>query len=201
MATGVATSFMFLLILLLPLVAGIAMIVMSRRKGKGYPACGKCGYDVSGTLGTTTARCPECGGDFAVVGITPPMTQVRRWPLVVGVALLVIPITCVGGSILMARASYSRAAQTAQAAAARQAAIAQQQVMLASMKPDPVLVTTYRARVASLTDVEAANRISAITQELAKRQVDQTLTEDIAGNLTAELQALSEHLSSQPPNR
>ena len=58
---SVAAGFILLLLLLLPIIAGVILIIMSRRRSKGYPACGKCGYDVSGTLGTTTARCPECG--------------------------------------------------------------------------------------------------------------------------------------------
>ena len=77
-------TFMFLLIMVLPMIAGIALIVMSRKRGKGFPACGQCGYDVTGTLGTSNARCPECGGDFGVVGILPPITNARPWPMAAG---------------------------------------------------------------------------------------------------------------------
>lgn len=198
MATAFATSFMFLLIMVLPMIAGIALIIMSRKRGKGFPACGQCGYDVTGTLGTSNARCPECGGDFGVVGILPPITKARPWPMAAGIVLIALPLTCVGASVFFARASFSRATQAAQAAA-RQAAVAQQQAMLASQPADPALVAGFRANVAGMTVADASARLSAITHELAQRQADQSLDNQIAGALRAEFEALSQHLSDQPP--
>lgn len=197
MGVGVVTSVMFLLLLALPVIGGIVLIALSRKRGKGHPACGKCGYDVTGTLGTTNARCPECGSDFGVVGILPPDTRTRRGPLTIGILLIAFPATCIGASVLMTRASYVRASQAAQAAAAQQQALAQQ-AMIAAAPADPAIIATFRPRVANLTTSEAAARMSAITQELAQRQVDQTLTAEIAGQLRGEFEALSEHLNSRP---
>lgn len=194
----VMSSLLYLLLLALPLIGGIVLIMMSKRKGKGYPACGRCGYDVSATLGTTSARCPECGGEFAVVGVLPPVTPTRRWPLTVGVLLVVFPITCVGGGIFLTRASYQRASQSAQAAAVR-AAKSAQQAQWAATPADPARVSDFRSKLRGVSAAEASARLTAVTQELAQRQADETLDESIAASLRAELQALSEHLSSQPP--
>ena len=65
-----------LIFVLLPLVAGILLVGLSRR-GLGYPACGGCKYDLSGSIGVAT-RCPECGADFANVGIVPPKGRRNR---------------------------------------------------------------------------------------------------------------------------
>jgi hypothetical protein len=73
-----------------------------------------------------------------------------------------------------------------------------QQAQLAVKAPDPALVATYRPQVAGLSVNEASMRLSEITQEIAQRQADQTLTEQNAANLRAELEALSEHLNSNP---
>ena len=83
-------------------VLGIVLIVMSRAggRGAGYPACGSCGYDVTGTLKTNVDRCPECGSSLAEVGVRPPGPQPGRKPmLITGIALIAIMLTCVGGVV------------------------------------------------------------------------------------------------------
>lgn len=79
---------------------GVVLIVLSRAggRGTGYPACGSCGYDVTGTLKTNVDRCPECGSSLAEVGVRPPGRQPGRTPmLVLGIVLVVVMLTCVGG--------------------------------------------------------------------------------------------------------
>jgi hypothetical protein len=49
---------------------GTILLITSRRRGLGYPACGACHYNLSGTIGSGT-RCPECGADIADAGIVP----------------------------------------------------------------------------------------------------------------------------------
>ena len=83
-------------------VLGVGLIVMSRAGGRGvgYPACGSCGYDVTGTLKTNVDRCPECGSSLAEVGVRPPGPQPGRKPmLIAGIALVAVILTCVGGVV------------------------------------------------------------------------------------------------------
>ena len=89
------------LVVVAPLIIGVLLIVKSKGRGPSYPACGGCGYDVSGTVGNA-ARCPECGKDFVVVGIVPPVGKRNRGMLLTGVAVLLIPLMCVGGGALVA---------------------------------------------------------------------------------------------------
>lgn len=83
-----------LIFVLLPLVAGILLVGLSRR-GLGYPACGGCMYDLSGSIGVAT-RCPECGKDFANVGIVPPKGRRNRIMVWTGVVLIVLALWCAG---------------------------------------------------------------------------------------------------------
>lgn len=194
---GFITVIGFLVLMAVPVVGGVMLIILSRKRGKGFPACGKCGYDVSGTLGTTNARCPECGSDFGIVGITPAVSQSNTPAMIAGIALIALPLMCFGGLMITSYTALTRArsaVQSAQAAAAQQQTLAQQ-MQLAVTPADPALVASFRARIAGMSTAEASARLSAVTQELAQRQVDQTLTEENAGNLRAEMQALSEHLS------
>lgn len=105
-AAPVFMSLIFLAFTLVPLVLGIWLIVKSRG-GMGYPSCGKCGYDVSGTVGSEI-RCPECGAEFTTVGIVPPRTT-NKSMRVTGICLLVIPLTCGGGLVLTGIMSATRA--------------------------------------------------------------------------------------------
>ena len=49
-------------------IAVIALVRWLRASRRGHPACGQCGYDVTGSIGTAV-RCPECGAAFAEVGL------------------------------------------------------------------------------------------------------------------------------------
>ena len=120
-----AAGLIFLLAVLLLLGLGLVLILASSPRGRGYPSCGKCGYDVSGSIGTV-ARCPECGSAFAAVGIMPPRGKRSPVLLASGVALIVLAIGCPGSSLLFRQAAASRAeAARAPALAAQQAAQAQ----------------------------------------------------------------------------
>lgn len=193
---GFVSLFLILILVVLPVIGGIMLIVLGRRRGKGFPACGQCGYDVSATLGTANARCPECGSDFGVVGITPAKTKSNKGAILAGIALIALPLLCFGATIIPAYTLTSRArtaAQSARAAAVQQQALAQQ-AQFATMTPDPALIESYRERVASMTEDDASARLAAIKQELAQRQADQTLNADNAAQLRAEQQALAERL-------
>jgi len=85
------------------LTSAVLLIVFSRGKGKSYPSCGKCGYDVSGSVGSVT-RCPECGLEFTEAGIIPPGGKRNPIMLLGGIALLVLALGCFG-SIFLARTS------------------------------------------------------------------------------------------------
>lgn len=194
---GFVSLFAFLILMVIPVVGGVMLIVLGRKRGRGFPACGKCGYDVTGTLGTTNARCPECGSDFGIVGITPAVSQSNKPAVVAGVVLIALPLMCFGGLMITSYTAMSRARtamQAAQAAAAQQQTLAQQ-MQLATSPADPAMVAAFRARLAGLSSGEASQRLSAVTQELAQRQSDQSLTEDSAANLRAEMQALIDHLA------
>ena len=111
-----------ILVLLIPLLSGVLLIIFARRGGKGYPACGKCGYDVGGSVGTVT-RCPECGSPFTEAGILPPRGKRNPIMLASGIALVVLVLGCVGTALITARYSITqqqRAATAAQAAAQQQ---------------------------------------------------------------------------------
>ena len=90
-----------------------------------YPSCGRCGYDVSGSIGSVT-RCPECGTLFAEAGIRPPGRGLRTriGARVAGVGLLVLGLACLGTGVSAQLAAQARLrAEQARAAAAQQAAV------------------------------------------------------------------------------
>ncbi len=116
-----------LIFVLLPLAAGILLVGLSRRGGLGYPACGGCKYDLSGSIGVAT-RCPECGADFANVGIVPPKGRRNRIMVWTGVVLIVVPLTCVGMSVATVLLSLPRAVPAQQSVAQQgPAAVGRQQ--------------------------------------------------------------------------
>jgi hypothetical protein len=82
----------------LPLVVGTWLTWRGLRGGPDFPSCGKCRYDVTGSIGTAT-RCPECGSPFAEVGIVKP--RGRQRPLLVfgGLVLVVAAVGCLGTSL------------------------------------------------------------------------------------------------------
>lgn len=115
MAPGpMIASIVLLLPMLAMLVIGFILIIAARRGPRtGFPSCGACQYNLSGSVGSV-ARCPECGADFKEVGITPPRGASSRTMMIAGIALIVLPITCVGGilALTMLTVSGSRAPTT-----------------------------------------------------------------------------------------
>jgi len=200
---------------LLPLALGIALLFMSRRRGRGYPACGQCGYNVSGTLGTGAVRCPACGSDFAQVGVLPAVTRPNRGVMWIGIVLLALPVLCVGWGGLMAfvtareRAAVQAAnAQATAAAAAATRAASAARARNAQAPPravqgpaDPALVAKYRAQVAAMTPPEISRRANEIAMLVAQGIAAGTLDETSAAELNAELGALRERLpAASEPN-
>ena len=120
MATSIAAilGLLFMLFILAMFVGGIVLIVKSRKRGSDFPTCGGCGYDLTGSTAATDL-CPECGGSFTIVGITPPHRGGgSRIMLVIGIVLLVLPLTC-GGLFTFAIAARSIAPQRAAGRAGR----------------------------------------------------------------------------------
>jgi len=102
----VAGASIFLIIILLPMLimtgVGVFLIVASRRgRGRSYPACGACNYDLSGSVGSVP-RCPECGADFKTVGITPPSGRRSTPMLISGIVLMILPAFGLGLVIFLA---------------------------------------------------------------------------------------------------
>ena len=176
---AVPTAFIFLLILLLPVIGGVILIIMSRRRGKGYPACGQCGYDVSGTLGTTTARCPECGSDFGCRGHSASKVADEQDGPVIGIAMVGVPLLCVGGMMLTTYFAFLQSSQARQAAVAAQATAAQQQaaaMAAAQGSLPPAASSEIMAEVPEGTpDDIALTLTTALTQE----QVDAMNESDV----------------------
>ena len=126
MSASVSVAILVYLIpMLIMVVAGVLLIVFSRARGTAYPSCGRCGYDVSGSIGSVT-RCPECGRDFTEVGILPPGRKRNPFMIGAGVVLIVLPLGCFGSTLLLARGAAVQATAAQRAATAQQAAAAQQ---------------------------------------------------------------------------
>ncbi len=122
MHTTKMMSLMLIVVALVPvsLGVGIWLVLRGLRRGPAFPSCGKCGYDVSGSIGSVI-RCPECGSAFAEVGILKPGGRRRPHLIVVAVVLVILAVGSVGmaGSLLgVVQAKRARA----QAIAAQQAA-------------------------------------------------------------------------------
>ncbi len=106
-----------------PVGVGIWLVVRGFRGGPTFPSCGKCGYDVTGTIGSAT-RCPECGSPFAEVGIVAPRGKQRPLMTIGGLVLIVGAMGCLGTSLsglmaLKAQQAQARAAMISAQAAAR----------------------------------------------------------------------------------
>ncbi len=121
----VVVSFMIIIVLAAPLVAVIAMLIWWRKnRAATFPACGKCGYDVSGSVGSVT-RCPECGSEFTEAGIVPPRRRSVRIAFWVTAAVIVLLVSFIGFTMTYAgyrSAVAQRQRALAQSAAAQQAA-------------------------------------------------------------------------------
>ena len=106
-------------------IGGVMLIRSGLGRGPGHPACGGCGYDLSGTVGTET-RCPECGTDILTAGIIPSKGRRSRWRIAIGTTLLLVPLvgilSCFSGLLLPAIIKAKSTAQTVMAEQERQAA-------------------------------------------------------------------------------
>ncbi len=113
--------------LLVGVVAGVVVLIKGKRRGREGtdPACGQCGYNLTGSASN---RCPECGTLFIEAGVTlgNPSTKRARWLLV---SLIILSILFVGGIGLSVSLTAARRAQ-AQAASARLRAVYAQAALL-----------------------------------------------------------------------
>jgi len=193
--TSVVMSVVLLIAFVIaPAVAGIWLIVVSRKRGLGFPGCGRCKYDLSGTLGTA-ARCPECGADIKEVGVHAALTQRRTGALVAGIGLLCVPLLCIGAGIISAYATRSQLTQARQVAMAAQAQSMQQMQAssVATSIPDANLVRQFRRQHAECSIDEASSWLGEVNQRLAEASA----AGDVEGatQLRAEQQALMDHLN------
>ena len=69
--------------------AGVVLIVISKGQGRTRYQCPACGYDVR----ASTGRCPECGSP-ASSAQRPRATAEQRFLLILGIALLSLPVLC-----------------------------------------------------------------------------------------------------------
>ncbi len=98
-------------LLLTPLLGVVVTLaVRARWKRRGYPSCGRCGYDVSRTVGVV-ARCPECGSAFTEVGIVPPHRRRKPRPALLAwiVATLLLVTAVLATTLLHHRATIAEA--------------------------------------------------------------------------------------------
>lgn len=182
MVTSIAAIFglLFMLFILAMFVGGIVLIVKSRKRGSDSPTCGGCGYNLTGSTAATDL-CPECGGQFTVVGIITPKSERKTGLLVIGIVLLILPLTC-GGLLTLGIA----APLAARGGARQQLIIAQQQAWILRLKAEQRQITeelaSMNTQLAETTDeferreLEAA--ILKLEQDLEK--LDAELEEQIA---------------------
>jgi len=124
MPGGVAIGIVVVMVLILAIPAAALLIMMKRAPVRNHPACGACGYDVTGSIARVD-RCPECGGLFTEVGVLAAHSRPRsthRVVIVMVATLAALTITCISGSLLTAHAGRNQ--ERAAAAAARAAAAA-----------------------------------------------------------------------------
>ena len=114
-------ALLVLVMMVVSLAGGVLLIVFTRRRRPDHPACGNCGYNVHGSIGSVT-RCPECGADFGQVGITPPRGKRNPFMIAAGVAIIVLMVGCLGSTLLYQRATIAQSRAAAQGAAAQAAA-------------------------------------------------------------------------------
>ncbi len=103
------------------LAAGIYLIRSSRKRAEtGGPACGHCGYNLTGAPGN---RCPECGRLFIEAGVLTVRSTGSRPRRTIGI------LACVTALVLLI-ALFLGNTLAFRAAAARQAAVAAQQAAM-----------------------------------------------------------------------
>ncbi len=108
---------------LLPLSVGTWLALRGLRGGPDFPSCGKCRYDVTGSIGSAT-RCPECGSPFAEVGIVRPRGRHRPLLTIGGLILVVSAVGCLGTSLSRLMAWKAQQARQAALISAQAAALA-----------------------------------------------------------------------------
>lgn len=69
--------------------AGIALLLIARRRGRTRHQCPACGYDIR----ASTDRCPECGSPVSSEQ-RPRATTEQRLLRILGIIMLSIPILC-----------------------------------------------------------------------------------------------------------
>ena len=182
MVTSIAAIFglLFMLFILAMFVGGIVLIVKSRKRGSDWPTCGGCGYDLTGSTAATDL-CPECGGQFTVVGIISPKSERRSGLLIVGIVLLILPLTC-GGLLTFAIA----APLAARGGARQQLNIVQQQAWILRLTAEQKQITeelaSLNTQLAEATDEFERRELEAAILKLEQdlESVDAELEEKIA---------------------
>ncbi|MHC5027770.1 MAG: hypothetical protein ACYTGR_13525 [Planctomycetota bacterium] len=117
------------LLLVAILLACLGTIAIGLRLGlrtRANPECGRCGYDVSESIGHGS-RCPECGGAFAHVGIRPIRMRANRRSILITV--LVSVVLCAFGISIVGLLTAVQVRVEAERALARAIAAQSQQQM------------------------------------------------------------------------
>ncbi len=93
------TSPAYITFIVVQVVAGVWLLASGLRGPSVCPSCGRCGYDLSASIGSV-ARCPECGSAFAEVGIHRPGPRQRPILLAAGAALMITAVCSLGIGLL-----------------------------------------------------------------------------------------------------
>ena len=171
---------LFMLFILAMFVGGIVLIVKSRKRGSEFPTCGGCGYDLTGSTAATDL-CPECGGQFTVVGIISPKSERKTGLLVIGIVLLILPLTC--GGLLTLNIAASLATR---GGARQQLIIVQQQAWILRLTAEQKQITeelaSLNTQLAETTDEFERRELEAAILKLEQdlESVDAELEEKIA---------------------
>ncbi len=171
MTIAAILGLLFMLFILAMFVGGNVLIVKSRKRGSDFPTCGGCGYDLTGSTAATDL-CPECGGQFTVVGIISPNSERRSGLLIIGIVLLILPLTC-GGLLTFALVAPLAAGRRA----APQAIIAQQQqVALQTLNDQQKLLTeqlsSLNTQLAEMADEVAREELETAILKLQNELED-----------------------------
>ena len=62
-----------------------------RRSRGDYPSCGRCRFDLTGSLGKSDT-CPECGTSVGVAGVRPVRLRSRSFPGPIGIIVALIAV-------------------------------------------------------------------------------------------------------------
>ena len=171
---------LFMLFILAMFVGGIVLIVKSRKRGSEFPTCGGCGYDLTGSTAATDL-CPECGGQFTVVGIISPKSEPKTGLLVIGIVLLILPLTC--GGLLTLNIAASLAAR---GGARQQLIIVQRQAWILRLTAEQKQITeelaSLNTQLAETTDEFKRRELEAAILKLEQdlESLDAELEEKIA---------------------